>query len=582
MLLRAFQTKFPLKPNNFSLLSSFFSQSRFHSLKSFSIQELKNEYEKNAISKKLPWAKIIADFEKLKKDIELDKVRESQKIPRINDIQELHTEIKNSKKPIRIIGAGHSAATAIFSGNSENDTRLKLDGTFRSVKFSKEKDNNGNEFDVVTVGGGCNLGVDPLDRDFLHIYSTVENSLIEQLSKKSYALPIVGGITHQTIGGFMLTGSAGGSLKHGFADCIQSFKFMNGKGEIIHAKRGTDIFEAVGVSMGLMGVITEVTLKLEPNYQVRAQEEVKEKKDSWLNKTKAGDYPLENVLKNTEYMHLNWIPLKDVDKVMQWEAARIKCEEDKKGYKQGPYQHPMAKWIDSSEVALFFTIIDSILRQENVPPIILKQEINTIAFLYRKFTDYKLQKCWEDWDKILPTEDQIPVDSTMQTLFTEIWFPVEHTTKLIDALDEFYQDKFAALGNYAVELYGAKSSPFWLSPAYGRDVIRVDLFWWKHNKSDPVKFFQKFFDRILAEIPDGRLHWGKYMPIVNHPFGSVHKGNQRIFNLDYLKQQYPKMNEWLKIREEMDPNQLFVTPYWRNLFNLQAAPKPTFSQQFKP
>jgi hypothetical protein len=36
-------------------------------------------------------------------------------------------------------------------------------------------------------------------------------------------------------------------------------------------------------------------------------------------------------------------------------------------------------------------------------------------------------------------------------------------------------------GNFIVELYSAKQSPYWLSPSYGYIVLRVDLYWWNKN-----------------------------------------------------------------------------------------------------
>ena len=70
----------------------------------------------------------------------------------------------------------------------------------------------------------------------------------------------------------MMTGSAGGSLDHAFADVVQDIEFVNGKGEVKTASRGTALWNAAGVSMGLLGVITHVTFRLGKTYLVQGVE----------------------------------------------------------------------------------------------------------------------------------------------------------------------------------------------------------------------------------------------------------------------------------------------------------------------
>ena len=64
--------------------------------------------------------------------------------------------------------------------------------------------------------------------------STLENSLNYQLDEKGYALPVLGGMSHQSIAGFLLTGSASGSYTHGFADAVEQIDLVNGQGEVVH------------------------------------------------------------------------------------------------------------------------------------------------------------------------------------------------------------------------------------------------------------------------------------------------------------------------------------------------------------
>ena len=68
-----------------------------------------------------------------------------------------------------------------------------------------------------------------------------------------------------------LYGSGGASTSQsGFslADSIMSIKFIDGQGNWHIAKKGDDLFAAVGVSLGLFGIITEVEFQCLPSFNV--------------------------------------------------------------------------------------------------------------------------------------------------------------------------------------------------------------------------------------------------------------------------------------------------------------------------
>ncbi|WP_411023822.1 D-arabinono-1,4-lactone oxidase [Salmonella sp. s51228] len=39
--------------------------------------------------------------------------------------------------------------------------------------------------------------------------------------------------------------------------------------------------------------------------------------------------------------------------------------------------------------------------------------------------------------------------------------------------------------------------------------------------------------------------------------------------MQFLNNAYPKLKEWLNFREQMDPDQVFVSPYWRSIFEIK-------------
>jgi FAD/FMN-containing dehydrogenase len=49
---------------------------------------------------------------------------------------------------------------------------------------------------------------------------------------------------------------------------VEQIDLVNGQGEVVHLKKGTDELDAAGVSMGLFGIVTGVTLRVGPRYFV--------------------------------------------------------------------------------------------------------------------------------------------------------------------------------------------------------------------------------------------------------------------------------------------------------------------------
>lgn len=67
------------------------------------------------------------------------------------------------------------------------------------------------------------MGIGPLDPK-----SSADNSFNRFLDGKGYALPILGGMSHQTIGRFLSTSIAGGSLRHLISDVLEAIEFVDG------------------------------------------------------------------------------------------------------------------------------------------------------------------------------------------------------------------------------------------------------------------------------------------------------------------------------------------------------------------
>ncbi|HEU5063776.1 MAG TPA: hypothetical protein VFT79_11595 [Solirubrobacterales bacterium] len=178
----------------------------------------------------------------------------------------------------------------------------------------------------------------------------------------------------------------------------------------------------------------------------------------------------------------------------------------------------------------------------------------------------------------LPMDNQAS-DVLMPTEFTEPWVPLPRTGEAMRLLRDHFdapRDDTEALrrtGTFAWELYATMPERHWLNAAHsdGADewregAFRIDPYWFVENAEDPVETLYAELWSLLrdAGIPF-RLHWGKFQP--RYP-----KGDRSW--VDFFRAQYPRWDDFLRLRAERDPNNIFLTDYWRERFGLWDEPPP--------
>jgi len=464
----------------------------------------------------------------------------------VEEVTQAILKAKREKKILRVAGSEHSVSDAIFP---KDGVTLLLTNDLRKVEIKEEKEVDGKKWRSFRIGAGCYLGVNPLDP-----CQDPDASACHQVAETGYGFPELGGIIHQSIGGFISTGSAGGSLKHSFTDVIEEIEFVDGNGTAHTVGRNDDVWAAVGVSMGLFGVITHVSFRLPEMGLVEGSESNHNFAESVLGPDKEGNSNLKKSLETNEYIRVNWFPQKEVGRVQQWVAQQVPTVGD-----IVPYHSILSCILASGMAAIALATCNCLLQKPNPT----ECDYNLIGLILRQFVRPGPSKPFRDyWYKTLPMDNEVPTDCLIKVDFTEIWIPLHQCQTVMDKLQELFEDQ-QACNNFATEIYGAKESPFWLSMSYGQNMVRVDPYWWAYNMGDKRKFFSYFWN-VLLDIPGTRLHWGKYLPRPDETYGNT------TFNLAYLKSVYPKMDDWLKMREMMDPDQVFVTDYWRGILEIPA------------
>ncbi|KAF8451470.1 hypothetical protein BDZ91DRAFT_853355 [Kalaharituber pfeilii] len=465
------------------------------------------------------------------------------------EVQDIVKKALKTNKIVRVVGSRHSVAASIDDSTSSVLLSIKK---LRSIHITPPTSNAPAR---VTVGGGCHLGKDPQDSS-----STLENSLLHTINAAGYALPDLGGISHQTVAGFLMTSSAGGSLEDGLHDCVVGLRFVNGLGDIKeYTKDSNDPeFYAAGVSMGLFGILTSATFTLMPNFFIQGTQTTSPIHPTSTNPALgcpvdilgdgSTDIPsLKEHLEKTQYTRLLWWPQRDLNRITVWKAKSVSVID--------PDTHQQREIKEYEELPRIGG--SSILAQSAARVVLIALNLlESNNELYRKLAAKLLglftpvpgaQSFCDWWWRGLPMDNEIS-DTILPVSFTELWFPIDKTKAVMNDLNTLFNTDFSAIGNFFTELYAAKKSPFWMSPSFDGNMIRVDVTWFTANERGSAReFYQPYWEKLAPR--EYRCHWGKYTP---DDYGTK------------VKKLYSKYDAWMEVRAKMDPHQVFVTPYWRN------------------
>ena len=104
--------------------------------------------------------------------------------------------------------------------------------------------------------------------------------------------------------------------------------------------------------------------------------------------------------------------------------------------------------------------------------------------------------------------------------------------------------------SFIVQVRFVKGDNFWLSNDYQRDGCHVTLL--LHNPSDYYThlYFDTYFQIVLKY--GGRPHWGKALPM----------------SFDEAKSLYPKLDEFIEVYHELDPDRIFANDLLENILGI--------------
>ncbi len=89
------------------------------------------------------------------------------------------------------------------------------------------------------------------------------------LQRAGYALHNLGSLPHISVAGAIATGTHGsGNTNGNLATAVAALDVIDANGDIVRLQRGDPEFDASVVALGALGIVTHVTLDIEPTYEV--------------------------------------------------------------------------------------------------------------------------------------------------------------------------------------------------------------------------------------------------------------------------------------------------------------------------
>ena len=353
----------------------------------------------------------------------------------LEEVQEVVKKYSN----IKPLGSRHSFNT--IADSTENQVSLKHLNKVVSLDKTAH---------TVIIEGGMRYG-----------------ELAPYLQENGYALHNLASLPHISVVGACATATHGSGVNNtSLASAVSALEFVNAAGEIVSLSKETDgeAFKGAVVNLGALGVVTKLTLKLQPSFNMKQTVyrnlPMQELKDNFLRIMSSGY----SVSLFTTYQN------KNIDQVWIKEVeGRSSSGAASNFYGATPAlqnMHPLKE-----------------LSAENAT-----EQMGVTGLWYERLPHFKMG--------FMP--------SAGKELQSEYFVPVEHAYEAMMAIEQLHEELLPHL--FVSEIRIIAEDDFWMSPFYKRASIAFHFTW--KQEWDAVKQLLPLIEAALTPF-NPLPHWGK-------------------------------------------------------------------------
>lgn len=400
----------------------------------------------------------------------------------LDEIVAIVNECRAANRTLRVVGAGHSftplVATDAVLVSLDNYTGLE-----RVDEAAK----------TVTVKAGTRI-----------------KALGELLAQRGFAQENLGDIDVQTIAGAISTGTHGTGIQFGsLSTQVCALTLVTGTGQVVECSEtdNRELFKAAQVSMGALGIIVSVTLRVLPAYTLRIDIRKKSLSECLKN--------LESYKRDNRHFEFHWIPYTDT---VQAKFANVT---DETPSAKGLWSTFNEYAIENAALWLFSAFNRQFpLMSERVSRLMANfiSDSTNIDEAHKVFASVRLVKFQE----------------------MEYNLPAEHFEAAIREVDATIRREKIQV-HFPIECRFVRQDDIYLSPASGREscYIAVHMF-----KGMPYRGYFEAMEAIFKKY-NGRPHWGK----------------MHTRTAEDLRGLYPHWDDFQAARQTCDPQRVFTSPY---------------------
>jgi alditol oxidase len=355
------------------------------------------------------------------------------------------------------------------------------------------------------------ISIDSVSRTATVAAGITYGQLSPYLDSKGFALHNLASLPHISVVGACTTATHGSGEKNGnLSTAVNAMEFVTAAGDTLKLSRERDgeTFRGAVVGLGALGVITSVTLDIQPTYKVR-------------------QYVYENLPLSAVKEHFDAIEASaySVSLFTDWQKQRLnevwlKCRDD-----QGPAFNATPEFFGAK------------LATHNLHPI----------------AELSAENCTEQMGVPGPWYERLPhfkmgfTPSAGKELQSEYFVPRRHAVEAILAVERLRDQVGPSL--LITEIRAIAADNLWMSPCYQQDSVTIH-FTWKPDWPAVSKLLP-VIERELAPF-DAKPHWGKLFTISPERLKMLHK----------------KMPEFIALATKLDPKGKFRNEFLnKNIFN---------------
>ncbi len=411
---------------------------------------------------------------------------------------------------IRAVSEPQQLAEIVRQAHSRGE-KVKIPGSGHS--FTPAAVTNGH---MVRIDGIS--GIIDVDRNN-HLVTVGAGTTLHHLNKllhaEGLAMANLGDIAYQTVAGAVSTSTHGtGRDLTGLAGQLEGLTLVDGTGQIHTCSRtkNTDIFEFARVGVGALGAITECTIRVVDAFSLKAQEVPMKLNDVLDN--------IDELVNSNDHFEFFWIPH------TKWALTK---RNNRTTEPLSPLP-PIRGWISKTFMENYaFGAVCKVGRR--FPSLIPKLATALPSSGSREYIDHSY--------KIFASPRLVHFYEMENAI------PAEFLPQALKDIQQMIERKGYLL-NFPVEVRFTAPDDVPLSTAYQRRSAYIAVHVYQGMEYE--SFFRDV-ENVLREYQP-RPHWGK-----------IH-----YKDADVLAPLYPKFEEFLRMRDRLDPDRTFSNRYTEKVF----------------